>query len=180
MHRLNGKVALVSGAARGIGAAIARAFAAQGAFVLVTDIDEVGAAAQAEQLGACAAHTRLDVREEADWIAAVDGLLAARGKIDVVVNNAGVTGFEDGMVPHDPEHASLADWRAVHAVNLDGVFLGCKHAIRAMRPARLNSGRPTRSSRRFICIETALWVLWTRSPARVNEPASAMATKVFS
>jgi len=135
MHRLNGKVALVTGAARGIGAAIARAFAAQGAFVLVTDIDEAGAAAQAEQLGPCAAHTKLDVRAEADWVAAVDGLVAARGKIDVVVNNAGITGFEAGIVAHDPEHAALADWRAVHAVNLDGVFLGCKHAIRAMRPA---------------------------------------------
>ncbi|GGK28030.1 glucose 1-dehydrogenase [Salinarimonas ramus] len=139
MHRLNGKVALVTGAARGIGAAIAKAFATQGAFVLVTDIDEAGAAAQAEQLGACAAHTRLDVREEADWIAAIDNLLAARGKLDVLVNNAGITGFEAGMVAHDPENAALADWRAVHAVNLDGVFLGCKHAIRAMRPAGTGS-----------------------------------------
>ncbi|MGP9819260.1 SDR family oxidoreductase [Salinarimonas sp. NSM] len=139
MHRLNGKVALVTGAARGIGAAIAKAFATQGAFVLVTDIDEAGAAAQAEQLGPCAAHTKLDVREEADWIAAVDNLVAARGKLDVLVNNAGITGFENGMVPHDPEHASLADWRAVHAVDLDGVFLGCKHAIRAMRPAGTGS-----------------------------------------
>lgn len=135
MHRLSAKVALVTGAARGIGAAIARAFATQGAFVLVTDIDEEGARELAATLGPCAAHTRLDVREEADWIAATDGLVAARGKIDVVVNNAGITGFETGMVPHDPEHASLADWRAVHATNLDGVFLGCKHAIRVMRPA---------------------------------------------
>jgi len=53
--------------------------------------------------------------------------------MDIVVNNAGVTGFEGGPAPHDPEHASLAEWRAVHAVNLDGVFLGCRYAIGAMR-----------------------------------------------
>ena len=50
-----------------------------------------------------------------------------------MVNNAGVTGFEEGMRPHDPEHVSLDDWRAVHRVNLDGTFLGCRYAIRAMR-----------------------------------------------
>jgi NAD(P)-dependent dehydrogenase (short-subunit alcohol dehydrogenase family) len=50
------------------------------------------------------------------------------------VSNAGITGFEAGFVPHDPDHASLEDWRSVLATNLDGVFLGCKHAIRAMRP----------------------------------------------
>jgi len=50
-----------------------------------------------------------------------------------VVNNAGITGFEEAMRPHDPEHASLADWRAVHEVNLDGTFLGCRYAIGAMR-----------------------------------------------
>ncbi len=51
----------------------------------------------------------------------------------MVVNNAGITGFEEGIVPHDPEHASLADWHQVHRTNLDGVFLGCKYAIQAMR-----------------------------------------------
>ena len=53
--------------------------------------------------------------------------------MEVVVNNAGVTGFEEGIVPHDPENAALEDWRAVHRVNLDGTFLGCRYAIRAMR-----------------------------------------------
>ncbi|MBB5711349.1 NAD(P)-dependent dehydrogenase (short-subunit alcohol dehydrogenase family) [Sphingomonas xinjiangensis] len=51
----------------------------------------------------------------------------------MVVNNAGVTGFEGGMVAHDPEHASLDDWRTVHRVNLDGTFLGCRYTIRAMK-----------------------------------------------
>lgn len=134
--RLAGKVALVTGAARGIGEAIARAFASEGAFVLVTDLDADGGRAAADALGPGRARfERLDVREEREWERVVAGALAREGRLDVLVNNAGVTGFEGGPVAHDPEHASLTDWRAVHATNLDGVFLGCKHAIRAMRRA---------------------------------------------
>jgi len=57
----------------------------------------------------------------------------------VVVNNAGITGFQEALSPHDPETASLEDWRAVRAANLDGTFLGCRYAIRAMRPRGLGS-----------------------------------------
>jgi NAD(P)-dependent dehydrogenase (short-subunit alcohol dehydrogenase family) len=129
--RLQNKTALVTGAARGIGEAISAAFAREGARVVLTDIDEAGAGAAARRLGQRA--ERLDVREEADWRRVVDGVLAREGRLDILVNNAGVTGFEGNARPHDPEHASLEDWRAVHAVNLDGVFLGCKHGVRAMR-----------------------------------------------
>ena len=121
MPRLEGKVALVTGAARGIGEAIARAFIAEDATVILTDIQD-GAGCQ-----------KLDVREEADWIRCVDAIVQKHGKLDVLVNNAGITGLEGDFVPHDPEHASLEDWHSVLATNLDGVFLGCKHAIRAMR-----------------------------------------------
>ena len=76
---------------------------------------------------------RLDVRREEDW----DRLERIVPTADVVVNNAGVTGFEDGVAVHDPEHASLEAWRAVHRVNLDGGFLGCRYAIRAMKAASL-------------------------------------------
>ncbi len=131
MTRLYGKTALVTGAARGIGAAIARAFSDEAARVIVTDIDAARGRATAEAIGATFA--RLDVASEADW----ENIAARFPAIDVLVNNAGITGFEgpfDGAPPpHDPEHASLADWRAVHAVNLDGTFLGCRYAIRAMR-----------------------------------------------
>lgn len=132
--KLGGRVALVTGAARGIGEAAARALAAEGAHVMVSDIRDDEGAAVAKAIDG-AAYRRLDVREEADWGAAMDAVLERWGRLDVLVNNAGVTGFEDGPAPHDPEHASLQDWRAVHRTNTDGVFLGCKHGIRAMRPA---------------------------------------------
>jgi NAD(P)-dependent dehydrogenase (short-subunit alcohol dehydrogenase family) len=134
MNRLNDKTALITGAARGIGAAIARAFVAEGARVYVTDIDDSEGSAFAASLGAAAAYRRLDVRQEDEWRRVTEEICGEGGRIDIVVNNAGITGFEQGRGPHDPENASLDDWHAVHRTNLDGVFLGCKYAIRAMRP----------------------------------------------
>ncbi|MDO5604894.1 MAG: SDR family oxidoreductase [Paracoccus sp. (in: a-proteobacteria)] len=128
MARLHDKIALVTGAGRGIGAAIARAFAAEGAEVIVTDIDAPSGERIAAETGG--RFCRLDVASEADWTT----IAAQIPQLDVLVNNAGITGFEGPAPPaHDPEHAALADWRAVHAVNLDGTFLGCRYAIGAMR-----------------------------------------------
>lgn len=131
MTRLQNKITLVTGGARGIGAAIATAFRDEGAVVILTDIDAETGQRTANKIGAT--FSKLDVSCEADW----EALSAQIPTLDVVVNNAGVTGFEgpfDGPPPpHDPENASLADWRAVHAVNNDGTFLGCRFAIRAMR-----------------------------------------------
>jgi NAD(P)-dependent dehydrogenase (short-subunit alcohol dehydrogenase family) len=133
MPRLSGKIALVTGAARGIGEAIATAFIDEGARVIVTDIEDDAGPALADRLGDEAVYHRLDVREEEDWTRVTQDALERFGRLDVVVNNAGITGFEAGFVAHDPEHATLDAWREVHRTNLDGVFLGCKHAIRAMR-----------------------------------------------
>ena len=127
MPKLANKRALVTGGARGIGAAIARCFAREGAHVVIGDIDgDVGQSVAAELGGE---FFELDVSSEAAWTS----FAAAYPQIDIVVNNAGITGFEDSQGPHDPEHASLADWHRIHAVNLDGTFLGCRYAIRAMR-----------------------------------------------
>lgn len=127
MPRLEGKLCVVTGAARGIGRAIAAAFRAEGAAVILTDIDDEAGQAAADAIDGQYLH--LDVREEADW----QRLAAIAPACDVLVNNAGITGFEASSRPHDPEHASLADWRAVHATNLDGTFLGCRYAIGAMK-----------------------------------------------
>jgi NAD(P)-dependent dehydrogenase (short-subunit alcohol dehydrogenase family) len=132
-QRLKDRIVLVTGAARGIGEAVSRLCAREGARVVVTDIDDASGEAVAAGLEPRALYRRLDVRRESDWETVVADVLETFGRLDVLVNNAGVTGFEGGPVPHDPEHASLDDWHAVHATNLDGVFLGCKHAIKAMR-----------------------------------------------
>jgi 3(or 17)beta-hydroxysteroid dehydrogenase len=129
MARLQGKRCVVTGGARGIGRAICAAFVREGASVLLTDIDEAAGQAAAAETGCD--FLRLDVRSDADWGA----LQSAEPAIDVMVNNAGITGFEDSPGPHDPENTSLEDWRAVHAVNTDGTFLGCRTAIRAMKAA---------------------------------------------
>lgn len=133
MKRLEGKTALVTGAARGIGAAIATAFVENGAFVYLTDIDDAPGQAHSDRLGRQARYLHLDVRDEAQWLSVMAMILDERAGLNVLVNNAGITGFESGCFVHDPEHAALADWHAVHRTNLDGVFLGCKHAIQAMR-----------------------------------------------
>ncbi|AJD50688.1 NAD(P)-dependent dehydrogenase, short-chain alcohol dehydrogenase family [Thalassospira xiamenensis M-5 = DSM 17429] len=133
MKRLENRICIITGAARGIGAAISTAFIKEGADVIATDRDEGALLAFAKEAG-CKT-MRLDVGNEDDWQKLADAYPA----IDVMVNNAGITGFEDGIVAHDPENASLADWRAVHQVNLDGTFMGCRYAIRAMRQRQSGS-----------------------------------------
>jgi 3(or 17)beta-hydroxysteroid dehydrogenase len=146
--RLAGKTALVSGAARGIGRGIAELFAREGASVVVSDVlDEAGAALVADivRRGGTALYQHLDVRSEDEWQQAIAAAESAFGGLHIVVNNAGITGFPEdfsqGFAPHNPEHVSLADWHAVHAVNLDGVMLGCKYGIAALKRSGQQSGR---------------------------------------
>ena len=138
--RLENKIVLVTGAARGIGAAIARAFIPEGATVFVTDLEKCDGSRLADEMGERAIWLALDVREEGHWERAMAEVARRAGRLDIVVNNAGITGLENpGAGPHDPEHCTLEAWRAVHRTNLDGVFLGCRHAIRAMRPHGVGS-----------------------------------------
>lgn len=133
MPKLQNKTALVTGGARGIGEAIARCFAQEGVRVIIGDVDAENGTRLAQEIGGN--FFALDVSSEDDW----DQLAEQQPSIDIVVNNAGITGFEDSPGPHDPENATLAEWHRVHAVNLDGTFLGCRYAIKAMRAKKAGS-----------------------------------------
>jgi len=137
MQRLPHKTALITGAARGIGAAIAKSFIENGAAAIVTDIDEELGQKTADDIGAV--FEPLDVSKEDHWRRLSDAIKVRGLSLDVLVNNAGMTGFENGMVAHDPEHAELQNWRQVHTTNLDGTFLGCRFAIEAMKAQKTGS-----------------------------------------
>lgn len=135
-NRLAGKVVLITGAAQGIGQACAELFIKEGAFVFVTDInDDLGKGAVLK-MGSQAHYLRLDVQNEDDWEAAIREIVKQKGQLDILINNAGITGFQEGFGPQDPENASLDSWRRVHAINSDGVFLGCQKAIQQMKQSR--------------------------------------------
>ena len=130
--RLDGKMALVTGGAQGLGAAMATMFAREGARVAITDLNGDGAAAvaaaiNAEHPGAAVAFQQ-DVRSQERWIEVVDGAHDAMGGLNVLVNNAGIGSI--GSV----EDESFEGWKRVMEVDVDSVFLGCKHALPRMRP----------------------------------------------
>ncbi len=130
--RLAGKVALVTGGASGMGKSEATIFAREGAKVMVADMLEADGRKVVTEItdsGGQARFIRLDVTQEAEWEAAVAATVAAFGKLDVLVNNAGISG---GIVD-DP--MDTAGWDALMNVNAKGVFLGMKHAVPAMRRA---------------------------------------------
>ena len=131
MGRLDGKVALVSGGARGQGAAEARVFAAEGAKVVFGDLrDDEGAAVEAEirAAGGEATYLHLDVTQENQWQAAVAKAVDGYGGLQILVNNAGI------VIPRARiEDRTVEEWDLVQAVNVKGVFLGTKHAIPVMR-----------------------------------------------
>ena len=138
MGRLDGKVALISGGARGQGAAEAKLFAQEGAKVVLGDVlDEAGMKVEAEirELGGEATYVHLDVTREEDWASAVQAAVDRHGKLDVLVNNAGISGTGAGGVQTGIEDAPEEAWDQVLDVNAKGVFLGTKHAIPEMRKA---------------------------------------------
>lgn len=130
MTRIDGKVALITGAAHGIGAETALLFARSGARLLLSDRDEGGVeavAAKARSITADAIAMPLDVRSEPDWRASIAMAISRFGALDILVNNAGTTSRQK------LDEISVSQWRHVLSTNLDGAFLGMKHGIRAMR-----------------------------------------------
>ena len=130
--RLEGKVALITGGARGQGAAEARLFASEGAAVVIADVlDQEGTrvAAEIAEAGGQSDYVHLDVTNEDDWSQAVAGLVAKFGKLDILVNNAGI--WRGTAV----EETTVEEWDTVLDVNAKGVFLGTKAAIPEMRKA---------------------------------------------
>lgn len=135
--RLDGKVAFVSGAAQGLGAQIAQTLAGAGAAVFLSDIQADAVESTAAAIRAAGGRTAAiahDVTDEAQWDAAIAKAVATFGGLDIVVNNAGV---EDMALFTD---CSLETWKRIQDINVNGTFLGLKHAIRAMRPGG-SSGR---------------------------------------
>ena len=132
MGRLDGKVALISGGARGQGATEARMLAMEGASVVFGDIlDDEGrqVEAQIRELGGEATYVHLDVTSESDWQSAVDAAVSAYGKLNVLVNNAGI------LIRKTLEETTGEDWDRIMSINAKGVFLGTRAAIPAMREA---------------------------------------------
>ena len=124
MGRLNDKIAIVTGGASGLGAGIAQRFVEEGALTIITDINPEGETV-AKRLGA--EFLTQDVSAERSWVDTIDEVVSRFGRLDVLVNNAGI--FSSSPV----DETQLEDWQRVMDVNLTGVFLGCKHAVRAMK-----------------------------------------------
>ena len=127
-RRLAGKCCFITGAASGLGKAMALAFAAEGAEVAVADRNEEAGRAVAAMLGS-GFYVALDVTDETQWSVALGAAVRAMGRLDVLVNNAGV------VATRSIEDTTLEEWRFVNSVNVEGTFLGCKHGIPHLRAA---------------------------------------------
>jgi NAD(P)-dependent dehydrogenase (short-subunit alcohol dehydrogenase family) len=130
--RLKDKVAIVTGAASGMGAATARIFAREGAFVILTDMNEADGQAVAREIGNRATFLPHDVSKEDDWARIVAETLKAHGKIDILINNAGISGS-------DPDRFSMKTWDEQMEINAKGVFLGMRAVIPEMQKAKKGS-----------------------------------------
>lgn len=129
LGRMEGKIALITGGASGLGRATAELFVSEGARVMIADIDTARGEALAASLGEAGGFVRLDVTDEADWKAAIAATQKRFGGLHVLVQSAGIA------LTASVTETSLEDWRRVHAIDLDGVFLGCKHGVPAIAEA---------------------------------------------
>jgi len=166
MDELKGRVALVTGAATGLGEAMARIFAREGAIVTIADIDEEKGREVAHDIGGV--FQRLDVSDEQQWLAAIAALQQAHGRLDVLVNNAGIFHHNIPFL-----ETSIESWRKQLSVNADGTFLGCKHGIKAMQ----GQGRGSIIN---IASTIALMALTTASAYATSKAAVLMITRLAS
>lgn len=127
MGRLQGKVAIITGAAKGLGEADARMFAREGATVILTDMDADNGERVAAEIGDAAEFQVQDVRDEQGWEDLIADVVSRHGRLDILVNNAGVV--EPGTI----ETQTAEEYRFVMAVSADGAFYGCKYAVPAMK-----------------------------------------------
>ncbi len=126
MGRVQGKVAIITGAASGMGKADAIRLAEEGASVVLTDLNEAAGQAVADSIGEQAMFIKHDVSDEAQWQAVVAATVDRFGRLDILVNNAGM------LMVGTVVDTDLDSWRKMFSVNCDGVFLGCKHALPAI------------------------------------------------
>lgn len=130
MARAADKVVLITGGSGGLGSAAGRRLAEEGAIVVLADVADDAGTAVAKEIGGSFAH--LDVSQEDQWQAVVEQVVREHGRIDVLVNAAGIEG---DAINGGVETTSVDEWHKVLAVNLDGTFLGCKHVLPVMRQA---------------------------------------------
>ena len=127
--RVAGKVVIVTGGGSGIGRATSTVLAAEGAIVVVTDINRNGGLETVQRIGGQARFVEQDTSNEEDWQRVIADVMAQHGRLDGLVNNAGIL----GKYPAGFESETLEGWRRMSSINVEGVFLGCKHAVPAMR-----------------------------------------------
>ena len=127
MGRLEGKVAMITGGASGVGRECVLRFVSEGARVVLTDLNEIAGRALAAEIGENALFLHHDVADEADWTRVMAAAQRRFGALDVLVNNAGI------LIPGDIEEGSLEDFRKLMRVNAESVFIGCQQGVLAMK-----------------------------------------------
>ncbi|MGB3848628.1 MAG: SDR family oxidoreductase [Tunicatimonas sp.] len=132
-ERLKNKIVLITGSARGIGKAIAELFHTEGAMVIITDILDKEGKELSNQLKDRNEYHHLNVKNENEWLQLINYITEKYGTLDILINNAGITGFLETEGPFDAENIDTKSWNEVHQVNSNGVMLGCKYAIKLMK-----------------------------------------------
>ncbi|MEH6527770.1 MAG: glucose 1-dehydrogenase [Sneathiella sp.] len=169
MDRLKNKIALITGAAQGIGLETARLFVAEGATVILTDRNTDAGEAAAHQLGEQAQFMPLDVGNAEQWEQVMSRTISAHGQLDILVNNAGILATGNRQTIEDTD---LDQWRAIQTINVEGVFLGCQNAVRHMKE---NGGAIVNLSSVAALIGTPHLIAYGASKAAVRQMTKSVA-----